>query len=106
MRFAGFLGARLGFAQRGALRFEFGRRALDFQRQALALASASRLLQQPQHLLALHQLFVQRMVAARHLGLRFQALDLVTEFEADVLDAQQVLAGIFEPPLVSLRRSL
>ncbi len=101
MRFPGFLGARLGFPQRGALRLKVGRRPLDFQRQALALAFGFAFAQQPQQLLALGQLLVQGMVAAGHLGLRFEALDLVTEFFANVLDAEQVLAGIFEAPLRS-----
>ena len=99
MRFPGFLGARLGFPQRGALRLKVGRRPLDFQRQALALAFGFAFAQQPQQLLALGQLLVQGMVAAGHLGLRFEALDLVTEFFPNVLDAQEVLAGIFETPL-------
>ena len=99
MGFAGFLGTRLGFAQRGALRFEFGGRPLDIQCQALALGLGFALFQQPQQLLFLHQLLVERVIAASNLGLGFQAFDLVAKFLADVLDAQQVLAGVFKTPL-------
>ena len=99
VRLARFLGPRLGFAQGGALRFKLGRRPLDFQRQALALGLSFALLQQPQQLLALHQLLVQRVIAPRHFGLRLQPRHLVTELLADVLDAQQVFPGVFKPPL-------
>ena len=99
VRLARFLGARLGFAQRRVLRLKFGHRALDFERQALALGFRLALPEQPEDLLALHQLLVQGMVAARDFGLRFELLHLVAEFEADVLDAHQVLARVLEPAL-------
>ncbi len=99
VRLTGFLGARLGFAQRGILRLEIGHGALDFDRHPLPLGLGFALFHQPQHLLALQQLLVQRLVVTRHLGLRFQPFHLAAEFEADVLDPRQVLARILEPSL-------
>ena len=99
MGLAHFLGPRLGLAQGGALGFEFGRRPFDIERQALTLGLGFALLQQPQQLLFLHQLFVERVIAAGNFGLRCQTFDLVAEFLADILDPQQILAGIFQPTL-------
>ena len=96
MGLARFLGPRLGFAQCRALRFQFGHGTLDFQCDALPFGLGLALLQQPQHLLALHHLFVQRVVAARHLGLRFQPLHLAAKFQADVFDPCQIFPRVFE----------
>ena len=96
MRLAHGFGARLGFAQGGALCFEIGGGALDFERQALAFGLGLAFFQQPENLLTLHQLFVERVVTARHFGLSAEAFDLVAEFLADVLDAQQVFARVLE----------
>ena len=99
MGFAQRFCPRFGFAQGGALGFEIGTRPLHFQRQPLAFAGRLALLQQPEQLLFLHQLFVQRLITARHLGLTLQAFDLVPEFLADVLHTQQVFARVFQSPL-------
>ena len=96
MGFAGFLGTRLGFTQCGILRFEIGHRALDFERQALPLSLGFALFQEPEYLLAQHQLLVQALITTCHFGLDFQPLHLVTEFKADVFNAQQVFAGVLQ----------
>jgi hypothetical protein len=96
MRFAGFFSPRLGFAQGRVLRFQLGCGALNFQRHPLPLGLGFTLFEQPQNLLALHHLLVQRVVTTGDLGLRLQALHLAAQFEADILDAGQVFPRIFQ----------
>lgn len=101
-----FFRPHLGFAQRGILRFQFGQRAY-FERHPLPLGLSFALPEQPQKLLALHQLFVQRVIAAATSACASSRSIRVAQFEADVFDPRQGFRA--SPPAghwFPLRRSL
>ena len=55
------------------------------------------LAREPQQALGLLQLALQPMETSRDLGLHLQVLDLARQFLPDVVHAQQIVAGAFEP---------
>ena len=97
MRFSRFLETRLDIAQCGVPRFKIGARLPDLGRQSLPFELRFVAPQQPQQLLLAGQLVAPGAILACDASLSLEALHLRSEFEADVFDAGQVVAGIGEP---------
>jgi hypothetical protein len=96
---AGMLDAGFDLPQLGRFGFDAVDGFMHRRAHALGLDAGVVTLLQPQQLLLFGQIGVEVFVLARHLGLGFQAVDLVFQFVADVIYAGQVLAGIFQPVL-------
>ena len=84
----------LGRAQFRLQRFQRHRQRGHLRRALFAHADGVLLLREPQQVLRLLQPAFEFTVFGGDTGLRLQAQQLVAEFEANVLDARQVLAGI------------
>ena len=94
MSFTRFLEPRFGFAQSGVLRLEFDKRTLDFPCQTFAFHLRFVAPQQPQQLLCARQFVAVLAILPGHGGLPLEAFHLRAQFQTDILDASQVLAGI------------
>ena len=99
MAVAQFFDAALGFAHARGFGFQLYAQLLDFTRMTFARARRLAFFLQPQQVLRQVQLLLQAVVLARHFRLLAQMLELLVEFEADVLHAQQVFACIAQSQL-------
>ena len=79
--------------------FQLDAHRLDVAADLDALRLGVALAQQPQQLLGALEAGFEFAVLAGFLGLRFQVLELLAELQADVLDAQQIFARVFQPRL-------
>ncbi|MCY1216441.1 hypothetical protein D9M72_283140 [compost metagenome] len=84
----------LDVAQLRGLRFQVDLGLLDGALVAFLLLLGLALAQQPQQVLLLFAVGVQRFEALRHLSLAFQFFEVAAEFAQDVFDAGQVLARV------------
>ncbi len=106
---ARLLDGKLDFAQACGFGLELVRRLLDLARVALPFRPCVVLAQEPQEVLLLLDVGLQRLVLGRDFGLARELLDLRVELAADVVDAGEVLARVLEAllglaaPLLVLR---
>ena len=99
MRLADRLQLGLDMAQLGDARFHRRGGLQHGLLDTLFLGRRIAMLQEPQLVQLLRAAVLQRAVMAGHLGLLFQALQVVVQLAQDVVHAQQVLARVLEPVL-------
>ena len=108
MRLAGLFDPGLDLTQLRCLALDPVYRLFDFPAMTFRLVASVVALLQPQQVLPAPELSVQFAVLARDFGLGVQTANLPFQFVADVVDAGQILAGIFQailgfpPPVLVL----
>ncbi len=99
VRLADLFELGFGMAQVGALRFERGGRGDDRLADARLLARRVAVAQEPELVQLQLRVVLERAVASRDFGLRFELFEIAVELAQDVVDARQVLACVLEARL-------